>query len=106
MTLFVLAAATVAVAWRSEAATPAVPVAATLARSDGRALGDVGLFRDLAPPGGPLSGLPLVPKLEGLGSHLLSAPASPLLFGAAGYLAQGRVAQSAIRRSCGRRPAC
>ena len=92
-TLFVLCAATVAVAWRSEAATPAIAcrrarsrmlVVAHWSTSD--------YFVYLHRPGGPLSGLPLVLKVEGLRLHLLFGAGIALLFGAAGYLAQGRVA--------------
>ena len=92
VTLFALCAATVAVAWRSEAATPAVAAAALLAILVVAHWSTSDYFVYLHRSGGLLSGLPLVPKLEGLRLHLLFGAGSALLFGAAGYLAQGRVA--------------
>jgi uncharacterized membrane protein len=91
-TLFVLCAATVMVAWRSEAATPAVAAAALLAVLVIAHWSTSDYFVYLHRPGGPLSGLPLVLKVEGLRLHLLFGTGVALLFGAAGYLAQGRVA--------------
>jgi uncharacterized membrane protein len=91
-TLLVLCAATVAVAWRSEAATPAIAAAALLAVLVVAHWSTSDYFVYLHRPGGPLSGLPLVLKVEGLRLHLLFGTGIALLFGAAGYLAQGRVA--------------
>ena len=71
MTLFALCAATVAVAWRSEAATPAVAAAALLAILVVAHWSTSDYFVYLHRPGGPLSGLPLVLKFEGLRLHLL-----------------------------------
>lgn len=90
LVLFVLAAASIAVAWRSEAATPAVPVAATFALLIVAHWATSQYFVVWQSPGGPLSGLPLVPKLELLNSHLTFGTGIALMFGAAGYLAQGR----------------
>jgi uncharacterized membrane protein len=90
LTLFALAAATIAVAWRSEAATPAVPVAATLALLIVAHWATSQYFVVWQSPGGPLSGLPLVPKLELLKSHLAFGTGIAVMFGAAGFLAQGR----------------
>ena len=90
-TLFVLCVAAVAVAWRSEAATPAVAAAVLLAVLVVGHWSTSDYFVYLHRPGGPLSGLPLVPKVEGLRLHLLFGAGIALLFGGAGYLAQGRV---------------
>jgi uncharacterized membrane protein len=90
-TLFILCAATVAVAWRSEAATPAVAAAALLALLVVGHWSASDYFVYLHRPGGPFSGLPLVLKVEGLRLHLLFGAGIAVLFGAAGYLAQGRV---------------
>jgi uncharacterized membrane protein len=88
--LFVLAAATVGVAWRSEAATPAIAAAALLSLlvivnwsvSDYFVAYRPALYT-IVPP---------VVKLEGLRTHLLFGTGIAALFGGAGYLAQGRVA--------------
>ncbi len=66
VTLFVLCAATVAVAWRSEAVTPAIAAAALLAVLVVGHWSTSDYFVYLHRPGGPLSGLPLVLKVEGL----------------------------------------
>ena len=91
-TLFLLCAATVAVAWRSEAVTPAIGAAALLALVVVGHWATSDYFVHLHRPGGPFSGLPLVLKVEGLRLHLLFGAGIAALFGAAGYLAQGRVA--------------
>jgi uncharacterized membrane protein len=92
LTLFALGAATIGVAWRSETATPAVPVAALLALLIVGHWATSQYFVVWQSPGGPLSGLPLVPKLDMLNSHLAFGAGIALMFGAAGFLAQGRPA--------------
>ncbi len=89
-TLLVLAAATVAIAWRTEAVIAVVPAAAALAvlvvvhwAVDFR-------FEILVKPDGPLSGTPPEWTIIGKGAHLAFAAATAALFGLAGYWSQGR----------------
>lgn len=91
MTLLVLCAATIAVAWRSETATPAIVAAALLALLVVGHWSTSDYFVVLHAPGGLLSGLPAVPRLEGLRLHLIFGAAIAVMFGAASYFAQGRV---------------
>ena len=91
-TLFALCAATVGIAWRSEMATPAITAAALVALLVTGHWAASDYFVYLHRPGGPFSGLPVTLKLEGLNLHLLFGAATAALFGAAGYLAQGRIA--------------
>lgn len=93
MTFFVLAAATVAITWRTEATIAALPVAAALAvlvvvhwAVDYR-------FEVLIAPNGPFSGTPPVWTMIGRAEHLAFAVASTALFGIAGYCSQGRSEQ-------------
>ena len=88
ITLFVLAAATAAIAWRSEAAIAAVPVAAVLAVARHRALGGELQFRDPVTPSGPFYGAPPTWTIVGRGQHLLFAAGTAAVFGAAGYWAK------------------
>jgi uncharacterized membrane protein len=92
LALFVLAAATAGVAWRSEAATPAVVAAALLGLMVVAHWSVSDYFVVLNKPGGLFSSLPPVLKLEGLRTHLLFGAGIAALFGTMGYLAQGRVA--------------
>ena len=89
-TLFVLAAASVAIAWRTDAVLPVVPAAAALAvlalvhwAVDFR-------FDILARPDGPFSGTPPVWTIIGKNEHLAFAAAIAALFGVAGYWRQGQ----------------
>jgi uncharacterized membrane protein len=93
-TLFALMAATVAIAWRSEAALLAVPVAAILAVL---LVGHWVLnwwFVQVIPRGPWSSALDI--KLTGIGLHVMFAAATAALFGGAGYLMQGRSEQPAF----------
>ena len=93
-TLFALMAATVAIAWRSEAALLAVPVAAILAVL---LVGHWVLnwwFVQVVPRGPWSSALDI--KLTGIGLHVTFAAATAALFGGAGYLVQGRSEQPAF----------
>jgi len=85
-----LVAATVAIAWRSEAATGAVAVAALLcALVMADWVADTGIEHLVAPPG-PLAGaVPEQPRAE-VGLQLIFGFGFAALFGAAGFLAQGR----------------
>ena len=74
-TLFVLAAATVAIAWRSEAAILAMPMAAIFAMLILVHWALDWWFVTLVAPGGPWSGLPYQSKIAGVGLHLRFAAA-------------------------------
>lgn len=86
----VLCAATIAIAWRTEAATAAVPGVAVLAALViAQWAVDVRVTSPLAAPG-PVSGnIPELPRAM-FGSHLWLGGALAALFGAAGFLAQER----------------
>ncbi|HZD63171.1 MAG TPA: DUF2339 domain-containing protein, partial [Xanthobacteraceae bacterium] len=89
-TFAVLAAATVAIAWRAEAATAAVPAAAVLVvLVFVRWAADLDIER-LVMPSGPVAGAVPEPPKTNAGWHLVLGAAFALLFGGAGYLAQGR----------------
>jgi uncharacterized membrane protein len=91
--LFVLLAATVAIAWRTEAAIATLPVAAALAVL---VVGHWALdwwFVVLATPDNPLSQWALEPQLADRGAHVVFAAAIAALFGFSGYFAQGRSEQ-------------
>jgi uncharacterized membrane protein len=93
-TLFVLMAASVAIAWRSEAALLVVPVAAIFGVL---LIGHWVLnwwFVQMVPRG-PWSNVFDV-KLTGIALHATFAAATAALFGGAGYLAQGRSEQPAF----------
>jgi uncharacterized membrane protein len=86
----VLVAATIAIAWRSEAATGAVPAAAVmvaLAFAEWSVTFD---FGQLVAPAGPVAGAIPSPQPAQYGLHLVLGAFFAILFGAAGYLAQGR----------------
>ena len=86
-TAFTVAA--LAIAWRAEAASGTVPVAAALAVwVIARWAFDVEINQLTASPG--RSGGPEVPIMTGTGTHLALGTAFAVLFGAAGFLAQGR----------------
>jgi uncharacterized membrane protein len=94
-TLFALSAATVAIAWRSEAALLAVPVASAFTVL---VVGHWALdwwFVQIVPRGGPWSNV-MELKLTGIGLHATFAAAAAALFAGAGYLAQGRSEQPAF----------
>ncbi len=86
----VLTVATVAIAWRTEAATGAVPVAAILAASVMAHWAVHMNVQGLLAPSGPAA--PAIPEPEryDYGSHLILAAGWAALFGAGGFLAQGR----------------
>jgi len=89
-TFAVLAAATVAIAWRAEAATAAVPAAAVLVvLVFVRWAADLDIER-LVMPSGPVAGAVPEPPKTNAGWHLVLGAAFALLFGGAGYLAHGR----------------
>jgi uncharacterized membrane protein len=85
----VLTVATLAIAWRAEAASAAVPAAALLAALViGRWAFDAEIDQLIAPPG--RSGGPEAPMLTGASAHLALGAGFAVLFGIAGFLAQGR----------------
>ena len=89
-TFAVLVAATVAIAWRAEPAAAAVPAAALLAALViVRWAVDLKIGHLLAPSGPVAGAVPEPPKAD-VGWHLVLATGFALLFGAAGYRAQGR----------------
>src|SRR5215469_7901015 len=85
-----LVAATVAIAWRAEPAAAAVPAAALLAALViVRWAVDIHVGHLLAPSGPVAGAVPEPPKAD-VEWHLLLATGFALLFGTAGYRAQGR----------------
>ncbi len=91
LTAFViLTVATVAIAWRTEAAAGAVPAAAFLAALVMAHWAVHMNVHGLLAPSGPTA--PAIPEPEryDYGSHLILAAGWAVLFGAAGFLAQGR----------------
>jgi uncharacterized membrane protein len=92
-----LAVATVAIAWRTEAAAAAVPVAGALAAL---VIADWAVdiqWRTLVAPGGPTAGLLPEPQHAFYGPQLALGGAFAALFGGAGFLAQGRSSRLPIR---------
>ncbi|MFN3349502.1 DUF2339 domain-containing protein [Pseudorhodoplanes sp.] len=91
LVLFVLCAATVGAAWRSEMIAPALGAAALAGVLIVAHWSVSDFFVVISSPGGPYSAVPPVAKLAGLRTHLLLGSALAAMFGAAGYFAQGRV---------------
>ena len=86
----VLTVATVAIAWRAEAATGAVPVAAILAMAVMAHWAVLMNLSQLLWPGGPAAPAVHEPQRYDYGSHLVVAAGWAALFGVTGFLAQGR----------------
>jgi uncharacterized membrane protein len=99
----VLTVATIAIAWRTEAAAGAVPASAILAALVMAHWSVHMNVQGLLAPSGPAA--PAIPEPEryDFGSHLILAAGWAVLFGAGGFLAQGR---SRWRRCCGVPPRC
>ena len=91
LALFVAAsAATVAIAWRTDAAVGALPAAAALAIL---VMVSFALERELyhlVAPGGPAAGLAPEPAQANVTLHMILGAVFVALFGGAGFLAQGR----------------
>jgi uncharacterized membrane protein len=86
----VLVGATVAIAWRTEAAAAAVPAAAVLAVL---VIVRWALNLDIAhlvAPSGPVAGVVPEPERAEFGWHLVLGAGFAVLFGGVGYIAQGR----------------
>jgi uncharacterized membrane protein len=92
----VLTVATVAIAWRTEAAAGAVPVAAILAALVMAHWAVHMNVQGLLAASGPA--VPAIPEPEryDYGSHLILAAGWAVLFGAAGFLAQGRSSRALV----------
>ncbi len=91
LTVFVvLTIATVAIAWRAEAASGAVPVAAVLAMAVMAHWAVQENLNFLKWPAGPAAPAIAEPQRYDYGSHLTLAAAWAALFGLAGFWAQGR----------------
>jgi uncharacterized membrane protein len=92
----VLTAATVAIAWRTEAAAGAVPAAAILAALVMAHWAVHMNVQGLLAPSGPAA--PTIPEPEryDYGSHLILAAGWAVLFGAGGFLAQGRSSRALV----------
>ena len=92
----VLTAATVAIAWRTEAAAGAVPVAAILAAVVMAHWAVHMNVQGLLAPSGPAA--PAIPEPEryDYGSHLILAAGWAVLFCAGGFLAQGRSSRALV----------
>jgi uncharacterized membrane protein len=85
-----LTCATLAIAWRTEAATAAVPAAAVLvALVMARWALDLDIERYILPSGPVAGAVPEPPKAD-VGWHLVLGGSFAVMFGAAGYGAQGR----------------
>jgi uncharacterized membrane protein len=92
----ILTIATVAIAWRTEAATGAVPVAAAAAAAVMADWAVHMIVQGLVSPSGPTA--PAIPEPEryGYGSHLMLAGLWSALFGVTGFLAQGRSSRALV----------
>ncbi len=92
----VLTVATVAIAWRTEAAAGAVPAAAILAALVMAHWAVHMNVQGLLAPSGPTA--PAIPEPEryDYGSHLILAAGWAALFGIAGFLAQGRSSRALV----------
>jgi uncharacterized membrane protein len=92
----VLTVATVAIAWRTEAAAGAVPAAAILAALVMAHWAVNMNVQGLLAPSGPVA--PAIPEPEryDYGSHLILAAGWAVLFGAGGFLAQGRSSRALV----------
>ncbi len=85
-----LTIATVAIAWRTEAAVAAVPAAAVLVVLVLAAWSVDLRIEHLIAPAGPMAGAVSEPAQAAFGSHLIFGGVLAVLFGGAGFLAQGR----------------
>lgn len=90
LTYVALTAATIAIAWRAEAATAAVPVAAVLTMLVFAEWALELNLNTLVLPSGPTAGLVPEPERVFFGWHLVLGIGFAIMFGATGYLAQGR----------------
>src|SRR6185295_3261661 len=91
LTVFtLLVASTIAIAWRTEAAVAAVPIAGALAAL---VIADWAVdiqWRTLVAPGGATAGLVPEPQHAFYGAQFAVGSAFAMLFAGSGFLAQGR----------------
>jgi uncharacterized membrane protein len=92
----ILSAATVAIAWRTEAATGAVPVAAILAIGVMADWAVPSILNNLVAPAGPAAPAIADPQRYDYGTHFLLAAAWAAMFGIPGFLAQGRSTRALV----------
>jgi uncharacterized membrane protein len=92
----VLTVATVAIAWRTEAASGAVPVAALLAVAVVADWAVPLVLSNLIAPAGPTAPAIADPQLYNYGPHLFVAAAWAAMFGITGFLAQGRSTRALV----------
>ena len=86
----ILTATTATIAWRTEAATGAVPVAAVLAIGVMADWAVPRILNNLIAPAGPAAPAIADPQRYDYGAHFLLAAAWAAMFGISGFLAQGR----------------
>jgi uncharacterized membrane protein len=91
-----LTAAAVAIAWRTEAATAAVPLAGVMVALMFLQYSVNVSLEQLVLPSGPVAGAVPEPQRVFYGTHLALGAGLAALFGAAGFLAQGRSTQSVV----------
>ena len=91
-----LTAAVVAIAWRSEAAAAAVPLAGVMVALMFLQYALDASVAQLVLPSGPTASAIPEPQHVFYGTHLALGAALALLFGAAGFLAQGRSTQPTV----------
>ena len=101
-----LAAATAVIAWRSEAAMPAVPVAAALAVLVIVHWAVNFNFEILFTPRGPFYGAPPTWTITGRGQHLLFAAGTAAVFGGMRLLGAGALRSGWNSPCCGRPARC
>lgn len=99
VTFTVLVIVTVAIAWRAPAATAALPVAALLAAFVIAAWAVQLNWDTLVAPGGPVASDVPAPSPAIVSGHLLLGAIFAVLFGGAGFLAQGRAERPVISLS-------
>jgi uncharacterized membrane protein len=91
-----LTAAAVAIAWRAEAATAAVPLAGVLVALMFLQYSVNVSLEQLVLPSGPVAGAVPEPQRVFYGTHLVLGAGLAALFGTAGFLAQGRSTQPVV----------
>ncbi|MGZ5895847.1 MAG: DUF2339 domain-containing protein [Xanthobacteraceae bacterium] len=97
LTVFVaLMLACVAIAWRTDAAVGIVPVAAALAALVMASFALRSELQHLIAPGGPAAGGVAEPERVNVSLHMVLGAGFAVLFGATGFLAQGRSSRAVI----------
>jgi uncharacterized membrane protein len=96
LAFIVLTVATVAIAWRTEAAAGAVPAAAILTMIVMADWAVPTIVSNLRAPSGPLAPVIPEPQRYDFGSHFAVAAGWAALFGGAGFWAQGRYSRALV----------